>query len=327
MLACGAVVFGQHVEVRPADPVTMPGEVDCNSPAFWLDGEMFLFNSTGNGPLLSRGTDQFHLGNSMMSRIQRLRPWPTWIESVWVDPSGAILAWYHQEQENICGAQRPAQAYLGAAVSYDGGHTFWDLGHILSSGDPADCSSQNLYISGGHGDLSVILDQDRKYFYFLFTNYGGPLETQGVAIARLDYDLRFSPAGNVWKYFEGAWEQPGLTGRLTPLFPAKVRWQEVNADSFWGPSIHWNSYLQAYVVLLNRSCCDPGFPQKGIYWTFNSDLSNPAGWKAPHLISRFGAWYPQVLGTRSGDTGTLAGRVARLYIGGLSQWTIIFHRE
>ena len=35
------------------------------------------------------------------------------------------------------------------------------------------------YFSGGHGDFSVVLDREQKFFYFLFTNYGGPVETQG----------------------------------------------------------------------------------------------------------------------------------------------------
>src|SRR5687767_13287815 len=177
---CGYACSAQQIEVREAPKVTMPGQVDSNSPAFWMDGQLHLFNSTGDGPLLSRGPNQFRLSGPKMSHIVRLRPWPAWIESVWVDPTGVILAWYHQEHEYICGGQRPAQPQIGAAISYDRGQTFHDVGVILSSGVAADCKSKNGYFAGGHGDFSVVLDRSREYFYFFFGNYGGPAAEQGV---------------------------------------------------------------------------------------------------------------------------------------------------
>ncbi|HYI94439.1 MAG TPA: hypothetical protein VEX68_12900 [Bryobacteraceae bacterium] len=144
----------------------MPSQVDSNSPAFWLNDELHLFNSTGDGPLLTRGSDQFSLATPERSTIARQRPWPAWIEAVWVDEqTGALLAWYHQERENLCGAQRPAQPHIGAAVSYDSGKTFFDQGVVLSSPVAPDCSSKNGYFSGGHGDFSVVLDRDKQYFY------------------------------------------------------------------------------------------------------------------------------------------------------------------
>jgi hypothetical protein len=326
MFCLGSLVRAQSVIVRDAQPVTMPGQVDSNSPAFWRDGELHLLNSTGDGPLLSSGADQATLGRAQASLVARQRQWPTWIEAVWVDPSGSILGFYHQEHENICGAQRPAMPQIGFALSSDGGKTFFDQGVILSSGDPVDCSSQNGYFAGGHGDFSVVPDQNREYFYILFSNYGGPLETQGVVIARMKYEDRFHPAGNVWKYYEGEWTQPGLGGRTTPIFPAKVSWQDADTDSFWGPSVHWNTFLNSYAVLLNRSCCSPGFPQEGVYASFNVDIANPAGWTPPKRILSDVGWYPQILGLGPGETDSIAGRTARLYVFGESRWELIFRR-
>ncbi len=93
--------------------------------------------------------------------------------------SGTILGWYHQEQEYVCDNQRPGLPRIGAVFSYDGGQTFWDQGVILSSSDPVDCSSENAYFSGGHGDFSVVLDREQKFFYFLFTNYRGQWRRSG----------------------------------------------------------------------------------------------------------------------------------------------------
>src|SRR5688572_24045423 len=111
-----ALAVCQRIQVREASRLVMPGEVDSNSPAFWKDGQLHLINSTGNGPLLSIGLDQSQLGNSRLSTVVRpQRDWPTWIEAVWVDPSGTILAWYHQEHEYICnGRQRPNVPRIGA---------------------------------------------------------------------------------------------------------------------------------------------------------------------------------------------------------------------
>ena len=318
----------QWVWVRNVPEIAMPSQVDSNSPAFWLNGELHLFNSTGDGPLLSRGRDQFSLTTPERSTIARQRPWPAWIEAVWVDEqSGAILAWYHQERENLCGAQRPAQPHIGAAISYDSGKTFFDQGVILSSPVAPDCSSKNGYFSGGHGDFSVVLDRDKHYFYFMFGNYGGPSETQGVSIARMAYEDRFHPVNSVWKYNAGSWDEPGVSGRVSPLLAATVNWQSENTDSFWGPSVHWNKYLRTYVMLLNRSCCSSGFPQRGIYISYNPDLSDPNGWTRPRRILSDSGWYPQVLGVRPGETDSVAGRFARLYIYGRSRWELVFFRE
>jgi hypothetical protein len=325
-----ALVSAQSVRIQDARLQKMPGEVDSNSPAFWRNGQFHLINSTGLGPFLSTGVDQFNLGNSRLSTISRpQRDWPTWIEALWVDPSGPIFAFYHQEQEYLCaGKQRPALPRIGAAISFDDGRSFSDLGIILSAAQPADCTYQNQYFAGGHGDFSVVLDQQRAYFYFLFTNYAGPVAHQGVVVARMRYEDRFSPVNRVWKYSDHDWSQPGIGGRTTPIFPTKVSWQRPDTDSFWGPSIHWNTHLKQFVILMNRSCCSTGWPQEGVYVSFNPDLADPKAWAAPSKLQIEGYfWYPQVLGLGPEETDTLAGKRARLYTFGGSKWEIEFLTE
>ena len=309
----------------------MPSEVDSNSPAFWRDGQLHIFNSTGR-PMLTKGADQLlmYLGSPKAVGVDTHDHFPMWIEAVWQDEDGTLYAWYHHEPDGVCPDSSLSKPQIGALVSGDGGATFIDLGIVLASGDPADCSAQNGFFAGGHGDFSVILDRDHRYFYFLFGNYGGDHAGQGVAIARMAFEDRASPAGAVWKYHEAVWEEPGLEGRVTPIFPASVAWQDAHADSFWGPSVHWNTYLQTYVVLLNRACCAPMWPQEGIYVVFNPDLSNPETWTAPRRILQAKdigfapGYYPQALGLRPGETDTLAGQTVRLYVKGLSRWKLEF---
>ncbi|MCX6595526.1 MAG: hypothetical protein NTV70_04095, partial [Acidobacteria bacterium] len=255
---------------------------------------------------------------------------PLWFEAIHQDPDGTLYAWYHYEPAGVCPGSRLTAPAIGAAVSTDGGLSFSDLGLVLESGDAPDCNSPNGYFAGGHGDFSVILDREGEYLYFLFSNYAGDPEHQGVAIARMAFADRANPAGRVMKYFDGQWSEPGLGGRLTAILPARVSWQSAETDAFWGPSIHWNAHLESYAVLLNRSCCAPGWPTEGIYVMFNADLANPAQFTTPaKLLDQPQAphqWYPQVLGLELDGTDRLAGRVARFYLQGISDWEIVFLR-
>jgi hypothetical protein len=81
-----------------------------------------------------------------------------------VDGDGTIYGWYHNEPGGICSGGKLTAPRIGAVVSYDGGDTFFDLGLVLSSGDPPDCNAKNGFFAGGHGDFSVILDRDQAYF-------------------------------------------------------------------------------------------------------------------------------------------------------------------
>jgi hypothetical protein len=306
----------------------MPSQVDSNSPAYWKDGALQLFNSTGgNPPLRASGADQFHLGAPRSVFVTHINPWPLWIEAVWADPnSSVVLGWYHQEHWGLCAGSRLAVPQIGAAISYDGGNSFYDVGAVLTSGDPYSCGAQNGYFAGGHGDFTVMLDREKKYFYFFFSNYAGPLESQGVAVARMPFSARYYPVGSVQKFYNGGWSEPGLRGRMTPVFPAKASWMAADTNAFWGPSVHWNTYLDGYVMLLNRSCCTAGWPQDGIYASFADKLDDPASWSKPKKILKNDGWYPQVLGTGPQGTDKQAGRVARLYISGFSRWEIVFDK-
>jgi hypothetical protein len=324
-------VDAQKAELQAAPPLTMPILVDSNSPAYWNDGQLVLINSFGT-PFSTTSSDQFALieGSTGLVVVDRTDNLPMWIESVFRDTDGSLYAWYHHEPGGVCPSSNLTAPKIGALVSRDNGRSFTDLGIVLSSGDAVDCSAKNGFFAGGHGDFSVIYDADHGNFYFLFGNYGGSLARQGVSIARMSYADRDNPVGNIWKYSDGGWNEPGISGQVTPILAATVAWQESNADSFWGPSVHWNSFLKSYVILLNRACCAPKWPQEGIYISFNTDLDNPGGWSKPERIlsaSDIGfspGYYPQVLGLGWEETDTLAGEVARLYVKGFSKWEITF---
>jgi hypothetical protein len=323
--ASGEAVWAQQARLRQVNPVAMPAPVDSNSPAFRDSGGQFhLFNSTVTGPIESSGANQFALNAPQPVKMNTISPWAYWIESVWRDPNGLVYGWYHQEFGPCPEGNYLAVPRIGAAISYDGGVTFLDMGSIITSGEPTDCSSQNGYVAGGVGDFSVILDQEHKYFYFLYSSYGGSPENEGISIARMPYESRLFPNGAVLKYYSGSWSEPGLDGRDFAVFPAKVAWQLQNTDSMWGPSVHWNTYLKKFVVLMNHSCCSPRYPQDGIFISYNADLSDPQGFTNPVRLLNDPGWYPQVIGAGPNGSDTLAGQAAQLYVAGKSRWQIVF---
>jgi hypothetical protein len=315
--------------MQPRAAASHVAPADSNSPAYWAEGQLKILNSDGT-PRLSGGADQFNLSGGVPVAVDRADHQPMWIEAAWMDADGILYGWYHHEPSGVCAGDELTAPQIGALISYDGGKTFQDLGIVLASGDAPDCGAKNGFFAGGHGDFSVIPDLDLGYFYFLFTNYGGGLSGQGVAIARMAFNDRQSPAGAVYKYFGGEWNEPGVGGRVTSIFPARVSWQRADTDSFWGASIHWNTYLESYVVLMSHACCSPRWPQEGIYISYNPDLSDPSGWTSPERIlqkpSYSSGFYPQVIGLTPGDTDKVAGQVARLWVHGRSNWEIVFSR-
>ena len=328
----GSASIAQEARLRVVPQVTMPAEADSNSPAFWRENRLYWFGSHGQ-PWLNVGPDQFGPWEARDTDVLSPDPYPHWLEAVWAENADRLWGWYHCEPGGLFPDSTLTVPKIGAGVSYDGGRTLTDIGVVLESGDPPNTSAQNGYFAGGHGDCSVILNQEGTYFYFLFDNYGGPVAGQGVAIARMAFADRFSPRGNVWKYYKGGWTEAGLGGQVTPVFPVRRGWQLKDPDAFWGPSIHWNTYLKCYVMLLNHAQGEPGWCQEGVYISYCSDLARPETWTEPVRIldkSSFPGWYffyPQVMGLEPGGSDTIAGQTARLYVGGISKWEIDFSAE
>ena len=332
LLAGVSILLSQTASVQSTGVAEIPTLVDGNSPSFWLGDEFRFFTSTGSDPVILKGGDHYTLSGPTPIRIEPANHYPIWIEAVWVDEDGTVFGWYHHEPQGLCGSSGLTAPEIGAVVSQDHGETWIDLGIVLASGATPDCAAGNQLFSGGNGDFSVILDRNSEYFYFLFTNYGGDLSEQGVSMARLAFTDRWNPSGNVFKYRDGGWFEAGIGGSVTPIFPTATSWADAATDSFWGPSVHWNTYLEQYVVLMNRSCCRPRWPQEGVYVTFSHDLSDPSSWKRPERIIAGGdirwraGYYPQVMGEWPDGTDRQAGQDARLYIHGKSRWLIHFEK-
>jgi hypothetical protein len=336
---CGGV---PRVVLREASPLNLPGVtvpevnqvagIDCNNPAHWDGDTLYVFQSTAQ-PYRSHGPDMFHLSNpSQRVTFDNDEGWQggRWMEATYKDDNGLLYGWYHHEQVGICPQRKPTVTAprIGAAVSRDNGLNWHDLGIVLAGPpDALRCDTTNDAFAGGEGDFSVILDHRKEYFYFFFDSYHTDVKRQGVCAARMRYADRDAPSGKAWKWCDGRWVEPGLGGQVTPFVHTLTDWHRPDADSFWGPSIHWNTHLQQYVLLLNHAR-DSKWSQEGAYVSFNRRVDDPSGWTPPVKILDGVHYYPQVIGLdRTGrETDKLAGRVARLFVTGKSRWEIIFLR-
>jgi hypothetical protein len=265
----------------------------------------------------STGDDVENLADPVEITLPRpQRPGNVWMEAIWKDPQSNVLyGWYHLEPSDLPCAPLTAPI-IGAAISRDGGTSWEDQGHVLEAAYPYDCDYRNGFFTGGHGDFTVILGPQNQYFYFLFSTYAGPLDEQGVGIARSPFAARGQP-GTAVKLYKGAWNEPGINGKVSSVFPAGAAWKGPHVEAFWGPSVHWNRSIQSYVALLNHTDDDgETWKQEGIYVTFSSDLVT---WTTPLKVLNANNWYPQVLGLSQNATDSLADRYVRVYIGGISR--------
>jgi hypothetical protein len=308
---------------------TQPGDTDCNSPAHWDGDTLYLFNSAGH-PWRSSGPDLFHLDRSYnRCEYDNQVNGGRWIECTWKTREGLLYGWYHHEPPGLCAGTPLTSPKIGAVRSSDNGGTWQDLGVVLEApSGTLNCETKNHYFAGGHGDFCIAVDRREEHLYLLFSTYAGSAVEQGVAVARMPLSDLDHPVGRVWKWCDGSWNQPGLGGRSTPIFSVAKDWHRADADAFWGPSVHWNSHLGRYVMLLNRAI-DKDWTQEGVYVSFSDNLADATGWSRPvKILGALGRdqWYPQVVGTDKSrrETDKLAGRAAPLFVRGQSRWEILF---
>ena len=151
-----------------------------------------------------------------------------------------------------------------------------------------------------------------------------------VSLFRMAYEDRFGPAGAVWKFRNGEWDEPGLGGHVTAIYPAQNRGNSQMPILFGGLQFTGTPTSRRYVVLMNHACCEAGWMQEGIYISYISDLADPTKWGTPtklldgENIGFRAGFYPQVMGLEEGETDSVSGWYARLYIQGISKWEIIF---
>lgn len=327
-----------------ASLIQLPGDIDSSNPFVWdlVDGvrQLFVITSWGGVPVQSSGESVEHLHRGEPVAFASHPGHGVWMESILTDDAGTWYGYYHHERPaDECGRPERQLPRIGAARSSDHGRTWEDLGIVLDAPDgSAQCASTNRFVLGGVGDVSALLDAHQQDVYLFFSQYSGGIERQGVAVARLAWADRDAPAGKVSVFNDGAWlpatgSEAGPSASWsyppgTPLEHATRPFHDGHqaADVFWGASVHWNTYLGQYVMLLNRAK-DENFGTEGIYLSYAPSLADPQQWTPPQRLLSGGEWYPQVVGIEKGSgTDRLAGQRARFFMTGKSNRMIEFER-
>lgn len=320
--ALPGVIFREAPLIRMPG-VEVPGAegmqvVDSHSPLHWDGDTLYLFNNYGH-PWRFSGKEMARLGQPLSTDVGwQNNKMHVSIVSTWKDDDGTLYGAYQYKPVTTCfsNTQFPTAPRIGWLRSYNNGATWEDLGYLIAA-DPCalNCQTKSAWYAGGTGDFVFYLDSKREYFYFYGTSYDPRLEEQGVFVARMLYADRDNPVGKVMKWHKGAWSEPGWWGHVTPIFPATRDFTQPNGSMFWGPSIHWNAYLNLYVMLLNHAV-DPKLSSDGIYVSYNRDLGDPNGWSQPaRILDREGILRAATTGGIIGGTrllsrGVLSGQFA-----------------
>src|SRR5579863_4269167 len=140
--------------------------------------------------------------------------------------AGNLLIVYHAERP-----ANPFWSWLGLAKSADEGSTWQDLGLIISGPQPYIAQGA---LDIGDGNLVVFTDPTtaKKYFYIFFpehywiNNTAFCKDFTYLSVARAQYaDLLKTAAVNgsasklFHKYYKGRWDQPGMGGKVSEVFP------------------------------------------------------------------------------------------------------------
>ncbi len=320
-----------RVVFHPALPVTLHDRScwrsDGNSPVRIAQGSAIVFFSRHEpvAQTLRRvGRPDLTFDQPPVAVEFRDDPEPgigKWIEAFWQEPGGALHGWFHGE-EPACGAAKLSIPHLGRIVSEDGGQTWRCRGDLLRlPSELADCSWRNGFFAGGYGDLSALPDRAARMLYVFFSSYHPDQSAQGVCVLRLPTeDLSAPPA--LWT---GTGWSAGRDVRPKPIWPTPRGWHQADPDGFWGPAVHYNRALDAFVMLLNRTAGGAGdLLQEGVYASVNRRLDDPEGWSPPLQIVRGGAWYPQAVGLQEGCGDTEVAGAGRFFMAGFSAWEIEF---
>jgi hypothetical protein len=185
--------------------------------------------------------------------------------------AGNLLDVYHAEINTLTSFY----SLLGLAESLDGGKTWTDLGEIIRLNQQYNPNLPGFDI----GSPRLVASPDGLYFYIYFPDWIAngtdfPRATV-VSVARVQITALLEAAFGAdphaaafEKYYQGAWDQPGIGGLSTDLNP--------NARYGGSPNVAFNDALGRYVMIANDT-------QDIAYAESEDGLS----WTLPVLLGRF----------------------------------------
>ena len=237
------------------------------------------FLSPSEGVFGGRGDwEGFDNGGSWLMSVHRVRG-----GGVEVEKGEQLIGFYHAEDHWYpLNDEGIAWKSCGVTHSYDNGAS-WTAGEqIVTSDDPKPDAPE----WGGEGDNCVVWDWKNGRWAMFFQH-----SSLRVAVSE-------EPGGHVgtwYKYHEGAFQEPGIRGRSTPL---------AGLPGGANPSVHWNTHLQKWVMVY------AGWSPADILITASEDLVH---WEPARTVASSSvggnAWYVTIIG----EDDKVAGESARIY--------------
>ena len=207
----------------------------------------------------------------------------SWLMSVHRVDGDNLVGFYHAEDHWYpLNSEGIAWKSCGVTYSFDNGAS-WTAGEqVVTSDEPR----PEVPEWGGEGDNCVVWDWKNDRWAMLFQH------------SSLRLAVSEDPSGNVgtwFKYHEGAFGEPGIGGRSTPL---------AGLPGGANPSVHWNTHLQKWVMVY------AGWNPSDVLITASEDLINwePARTVASSAVGG-NAWYATIIG----EDDKVAGESARIY--------------
>ena len=223
--------------------------------------------------------------------------------------------------QGLTGEKTPAAVCrIGIMKSVDGGKSWNNKGIILEDNQPRMILKPHnnaVTFAGGVGDPSAIVSGNYLYIFYGEYGYAGNYDSltydshkeyqgQCISMARIALNDLESPAGKAYRW-DGENYKAAYDGIGKPIASLQIPMNEgggpaskANTKFYWGPSVSWNNYLNAWVMLMAKS---EGTSWKGssIYISFNNNKelneSTSQQWSVPKLLVTKPdqiIWYPSL---------------------------------
>lgn len=224
--------------------------------------------------------------------------------------------------QGLTGEKTPAAVCrIGIMKSIDGGHSWQNKGIFLEDNQQRMIlkpHNTSVTFAGGVGDPSAVASGD--FLYLFYGEYGYPgvyaqntynpskeRNGQCISVARIRIADLENPQGKAQRWngrnFGAAYDGVGypVESLQIPVSEGGGPASSPASKFYWGPSVSWNSYLNAWVMLMAKSE-GPSWKGSSIYLSFNTnkDLgegSNAQQWSTPQLLvdkPRHILWYPSL---------------------------------
>jgi len=236
---------------------------------------------------------------------------------------------------------------IGIMKSTNGGHSWDNRGLFLEDLQPRMIlkphNTSNTF-AGGVGDPSAVASGD--YLYLFYGEYGYPGQYnnkaydgqqewsgQCISVARIRLSNLDNPVGKArrWdgKGFNAPWNGVGapITALQIPRDAGGGPASSPTGGFHWGPSVSWNTYLNAWVMLMGK-VTGPSWAGSSIHISTNpnkdlGEAMQSQAWSKPKLLldkPGYFLWYPSLQPMNTPDdvankhTCLRLGRRARLFV-------------